>query len=1081
MQFFSTQSGRAGQPGVRAKQTAGPLRWSRTARIFAGLVVASLSLATGCAETVGIEPALDPSHRSEASTDGGPSEARCAVDADCTTGFCVRGVCNASESPAPATPAGAGAPGPQGPRGWDAPAQPTSDVPADTTPSASAAPTASDAGGAEGRTLYRGCRTDSDCPVLGTRCVTELRFSHGWQEGVSAPTVPIEDLAVDALDAPGVCSVDCTRDGQAACDEIEDGDRWTCQVLDHVDLYALWVDRPEGLRPADDAVLAAFAVGNPFVAACRPPAMGDEPLCAACHDDDACGAGGVCVRDRLADGASGAGICATPCSAAGVCPFGFACAEGLGCVPVSGACGECLDRDGNGYGTGHCPHPGIDCDDLDPAAYFAPGRVPPVSGCGFADRNCNGVHDEDELVGPGGIAPHLHCRHCDDPCNDDVLALQPDAPNVGAECRFADNALQTAVCEAGCASGFASCDGTLTTGCETDLGAVASCGACGVDCTAGEGVEAVSCADLGVGDEAREGLRGPFACRIDRCEEGLESCDGDPLTGCETDIASDLANCGACGASCPAYPNTHPVCAGGVCEIAGCVDGFGSCDGLLVTGCETPLRTSIDHCGACGHSCRGENVLESRCQGGGCVIDRCRSGYANCDGNTRTGCEVELASDTENCGACGMNCGGLPNVASARCGFGRCEIVACEAGFSNCDGNVLTGCEADLRSTDTHCGTCGNDCSAQPNVAGGICVQGACEVVWCDPGFGSCDGSGQSGCETSLRTLTDCGGCGQTCDPVHPDLGASCATGSCRCVDAAPRQICDGRRSRCAEGVDEGCPARVGVHGGASQWHYGANGSPSQTCNSGSNACAGSIQRQFLRGLTWGVLPTAGTHCPLLDGQCSRGVLGGPGHCGEIEHPIVGFENYHDAQGRIIGFRPIRAALSLVPDDGAPGSGGNFARYRVTRQLEEGQRFGEAAGHARIDRVVCDAPNAIVVGLDVLRGQTHDRPIYGLRLSCRGVEARLVAPSSANPADRYRMEAARDQGLSHVETSASAWGGSAPNAVRQVVLEEQGLRPLVAVEYLFGKTDFMCHDTIDPRSRLLSLGAITRLGLTVQP
>jgi len=34
----------------------------------------------------------------------------------------------------------------------------------------------------------------------------------------------------------------------------------------------------------------------------------------------------------------------------------------------------------------------------------------------------------------------------------------------------------------------------------------------------------------------------------------------------------------------------------------------------------------------------------------------CNAGYANCDGNQANGCEVNLTSDSNNCGACGNVC-----------------------------------------------------------------------------------------------------------------------------------------------------------------------------------------------------------------------------------------------------------------------------------------------------------------------------------------------------------------------------------------------------------------------------------------
>ena len=47
-------------------------------------------------------------------------------------------------------------------------------------------------------------------------------------------------------------------------------------------------------------------------------------------------------------------------------------------------------------------------------------------------------------------------------------------------------------------------------------------------------------------------------------------------------------------------PNGTPGCSAAVCVVAGCMTGKGNCDGVAANGCETDLLTSPNHCGACG-------------------------------------------------------------------------------------------------------------------------------------------------------------------------------------------------------------------------------------------------------------------------------------------------------------------------------------------------------------------------------------------------------------------------------------------------------------------------------------------------
>jgi hypothetical protein len=46
---------------------------------------------------------------------------------------------------------------------------------------------------------------------------------------------------------------------------------------------------------------------------------------------------------------------------------------------------------------------------------------------------------------------------------------------------------------------------------------------------------------------------------------------------------------------------------------------------------------------------------------------QCAAGYANCNKDAKDGCEVKLASDALNCGACGKSCNG------GTCAGGTCQ------------------------------------------------------------------------------------------------------------------------------------------------------------------------------------------------------------------------------------------------------------------------------------------------------------------------------------------------------------------------------------------------------------------------
>ncbi|MCG8555637.1 MAG: hypothetical protein MJD61_10180 [Proteobacteria bacterium] len=90
---------------------------------------------------------------------------------------------------------------------------------------------------------------------------------------------------------------------------------------------------------------------------------------------------------------------------------------------------------------------------------------------------------------------------------------------------------------------------------------------------------------------------------------------------------------------------------------------------------------------------------------------------------------------------------------------------------------------------------CSGRCPDAAN-ASGVCVAGYCTVS-CEPGYEDCDGLPANGCERSLGSISDCGGCGIRCDDGDPCTidhcnGRQCVytPGPCDCVKACPGGDC---------------------------------------------------------------------------------------------------------------------------------------------------------------------------------------------------------------------------------------------------------------------------------------------------
>jgi hypothetical protein len=266
-----------------------------------------------------------------------------------------------------------------------------------------------------------------------------------------------------------------------------------------------------------------------------------------------------------------------------------------------------------------------------------------------------------------------------------------------------------------------------------------------------------------------------------QCTPGFADCDGAMANGCEADTQTDGAHCGACGIRCVAASGATAACRAGAC-VQRCNDGRGDCDGDASNGCEVDLSVNNAHCGACRNACAAGANETSTCTTGRCVR-ACVTGFADCDGDARNGCEVDLRGSPSNCGACGRVCS-LPR-ATAGCAAAACTLASCDAGWANCDGAAANGCESESARDPVNCGGCGVRCA----VANGSprCDGGRCGVSSCNAGWADCDGSAANGCENDLLSDAHCGACGRACG-----AGTACRAGTCVSVCASGLTSCSG-------------------------------------------------------------------------------------------------------------------------------------------------------------------------------------------------------------------------------------------------------------------------------------------------
>lgn len=259
---------------------------------------------------------------------------------------------------------------------------------------------------------------------------------------------------------------------------------------------------------------------------------------------------------------------------------------------------------------------------------------------------------------------------------------------------------------------FKNCNGLLDDGCEIDSSSdPENCGVCGNKCKEGEHCINGKCG----------------------CSGGKVDCGGRCVDVRFED--SNCGACGAVctkpNPACSPMPaNTRYGCVSSACGALKCNSGYADCnddlnEGCASDGCETKLATDPKNCGACGVVCGPEQECRDDGNGPQC-LDLCeKSGLTKCT----SGCR-DLLADRFNCGGCGISCPNPRANQSTECHKGVCELE-CLPGFADCNGDPNDGCEVDLRVHPANCGACGMTCDFG---AGQPCIDGKCLMVECDAG-----------------------------------------------------------------------------------------------------------------------------------------------------------------------------------------------------------------------------------------------------------------------------------------------------------------------------------------------------------
>ena len=158
--------------------------------------------------------------------------------------------------------------------------------------------------------------------------------------------------------------------------------------------------------------------------------------------------------------------------------------------------------------------------------------------------------------------------------------------------------------------------------------------------------------------------------------------------------------------------------------------------------CHTPSEYD---CGGCNIMCgQNQECQQTIASSWACI---CSSTGSMCTGTCcESGCVLDMNSDTQNCGGCGIKC-----KDGEVCTSGQCKLT-CQTGTEQCETDKGTVC-ADFSTSTQHCGGCNHACpsisDANLHIVTSYCQTGICGIV-CQPGYSDLDQDATNGCEHAL-------------------------------------------------------------------------------------------------------------------------------------------------------------------------------------------------------------------------------------------------------------------------------------------------------------------------------------------
>ena len=359
-------------------------------------------------------------------------------------------------------------------------------------------------------------------------------------------------------------------------------------------------------------------------------------------------------------------------------------------------------------------------------------------------------------------------------------------------------------------------------------------------------------------------------CKANPCTNSSETaCLVGEENKCFNINATNKEHCGACNYKCSEHKVTNAtsdVCKAGKCQYT-CNTGFVNVGGGATADtikCIDP-RNDYNHCGkldantyedcskkpgtkcvdgVCTFNCpTGQQVCGTHCLNFTELnIDKCNNGtlvclkdFENVDGKVENGCEVNLKTDSNNCGIKGKKC------ENGYCNNGTCQTTNCPQNELPCGENGA--CENVVNNVN-HCGYCGNTCSGTTSVCSnrkcvecvddgqcsgdkkrcnnlsGICQEclisdhceiqnslyvscevGSCNLIACKSGFHKSE-DGKSCAEDSPKA---CGSTISDCTEIANSNEVACNAGNCEVKTCSGDNHVSADKKSCVQNSKEAC------------------------------------------------------------------------------------------------------------------------------------------------------------------------------------------------------------------------------------------------------------------------------------